>query len=361
MNEKSVASSPPLPVTALSFDPFAVDTLGDAELDALPHGAIALDSRGIILRYNLAEARLARLDRHSVLGRHFFDEVAPCTRAPEFEGAFRHMVASGAERVARFAYLFDFKFGAQLCDVEMVKAPNAKRWYVFVTRRDFLEPRQNLADGWAAPLQRELLGDRGDEGVRRDTAEQRVAEVDGDFLATLLHTARERYPLEWPRFCHDWGQRWGRRLMVSLEMQCAQTNGAGLGELPFAHTIELIRTHLGKGGWGLLDVDTTYVDDGLIVADVSRSLLAEISETGRAGDGARGAPMLEGLLGAVFTYLSGKQLSAVEIPGSLPGGNRFVVLGVKTRSFAVTVLESGSVTTPRGLLDALRATRTLTR
>ena len=358
MTDSEVAS--PTPVTQLSFDPFAVDELEDAELDTLAHGAIALDARGIILRYNLAEARLARLDRHSVLGRHFFDEIAPCTRAPEFEGAFHQMVVSGAERVARFAYLFDFKFGAQLCDVEMIRAPAGKRWYVFVTRRDFLEPRDNLADGWAAPLQRELLRDpRADEGVRRDSAEQRVVEVDGDFLATLLHTARERYPLEWPRFCHDWGQRWGRRLMVGLEMESAEVHGASLGELPFARTVELIRNHLGRGGWGAVDVDTSFIADGLMVVDVSRSVLAEISETGRAGDGARGAPLLEGLLGAVFTHLSAKQLTAVEMPGAVPGGNRFVVLGAKMRSSAVTLLESGTVTTPRGLLDSFRSTRTL--
>jgi len=42
MTDSEVAS--PTPVTQLSFDPFAVDELEDAELDTLAHGAIALDA-----------------------------------------------------------------------------------------------------------------------------------------------------------------------------------------------------------------------------------------------------------------------------------------------------------------------------
>jgi photoactive yellow protein len=62
------------------------DTLTDAELDALPVGAILLDTEGRVLRYNRAEASLARLSPGEVIGRNFFSEVAPCTRVREFQG-----------------------------------------------------------------------------------------------------------------------------------------------------------------------------------------------------------------------------------------------------------------------------------
>lgn len=106
---------------ALSFPPriepvrFAaaqVTTLSDAELDALPFGVICLDREGRVLRYNLAEARMARLDRAQVVGKHFFRRIAPCTATPEFEGRVQAFFA-GSQPLERFSYLFDFKFGAQ--------------------------------------------------------------------------------------------------------------------------------------------------------------------------------------------------------------------------------------------------------
>ena len=98
--------------TLLPFDPFTVDERSEAELDELPFGIICLDEEGTILRYNLAEARLARLDRNQVVGKNFFARVAPCTAGPGFEGRFREFArASGGQDVLRFDYLFDFKFG----------------------------------------------------------------------------------------------------------------------------------------------------------------------------------------------------------------------------------------------------------
>ena len=83
----------------------------------MPFGVICLDAAGTIVRYNLAEARLARLDRAEVLGRHFFLEVAPCTNVPAFEGRVRAFQGSHEGRLAEaFSFLFDFQFGAQEVD-----------------------------------------------------------------------------------------------------------------------------------------------------------------------------------------------------------------------------------------------------
>ena len=82
----------PDPEPAPPFDPSRIDALPDADLDALPFGVICVDRTGRILRYNLAESRLARLDRRQVLGRNFFRTVAPCTQTPAFEGRFRLFV-----------------------------------------------------------------------------------------------------------------------------------------------------------------------------------------------------------------------------------------------------------------------------
>lgn len=111
----------PSTVDDASVDIFALDSYDDAQLDDLRFGVICLDAEGTIHRYNLAEARLARLDRSRVLGRDFFRKVAPCTATPEFEGRFRAFLQSQEPRLA-FPFVFDFKFGAQNVTVELVRA-----------------------------------------------------------------------------------------------------------------------------------------------------------------------------------------------------------------------------------------------
>ena len=85
-----------------------IETLGPAELDALPFGIIQLDEQGIIRRYNTYEAALAHVRPEDVLGRHFFREVAPCTDVQEFHGRFLQGVAARQLDVT-FRYHFPFK------------------------------------------------------------------------------------------------------------------------------------------------------------------------------------------------------------------------------------------------------------
>ena len=84
---------------------YGADALGSAELDALPYGMIQLDSRGVILRYSQAESRLTGLTADECVGRHFFDEVAPCTHVGEFYGRFLEGV-----RAAQLDAVFHFRF-----------------------------------------------------------------------------------------------------------------------------------------------------------------------------------------------------------------------------------------------------------
>lgn len=63
------------------------------KIDRLPHGAIQLAARGNILKYNAGESRISGLLRENVLGKNFFNQVAPCTDGHQFYGRFREGVA----------------------------------------------------------------------------------------------------------------------------------------------------------------------------------------------------------------------------------------------------------------------------
>jgi photoactive yellow protein len=84
---------------------YAADTLGAAELDALPYGMIQLDAHGRILRYSQAETRLSGRAAADVVGRDFFTDVAPCTHVREFFGRFQQGVAA-----AQLDAVFNFRF-----------------------------------------------------------------------------------------------------------------------------------------------------------------------------------------------------------------------------------------------------------
>ena len=68
----------------------------EALFDALPVGVVLLDRAGRVVLYNRYEERLARRRRQDVVGRRFFEEVAPCTDVRELAGAFRERIADDA-------------------------------------------------------------------------------------------------------------------------------------------------------------------------------------------------------------------------------------------------------------------------
>jgi photoactive yellow protein len=86
------------------------DVLTEDELDRLPVGMIQLDREGVILKFNETESRLAHVAKEMALGKHFFDEVAPCTKVREFHGQFLEGVHNRRLHTS-FPYEFRFRDG----------------------------------------------------------------------------------------------------------------------------------------------------------------------------------------------------------------------------------------------------------
>jgi len=77
-------------------------------LDVLPVGVIVMDTTGRVLRYNLYEQRLAQRSAASVVGKHFFREVAPCTAASELVPPFERYCRQGGELSVDLLFQFPF-------------------------------------------------------------------------------------------------------------------------------------------------------------------------------------------------------------------------------------------------------------
>jgi photoactive yellow protein len=64
------------------IDLHALASMPLEQVDSLPFGVVGLDAASMVVVYNEAEARMAGLDRDSVIGVPFFDAVAQCMNGP---------------------------------------------------------------------------------------------------------------------------------------------------------------------------------------------------------------------------------------------------------------------------------------
>lgn len=110
--------------------------LGPEELDEMPIGAIVIEPDGKIVKYNQYEARLARKDQKSVIGKNFFRDVAPCTGVKAFEGRMRTFLKTKETVSESFDYFFPFSFGAVNVVITFVKLPGNREILIAVERKD---------------------------------------------------------------------------------------------------------------------------------------------------------------------------------------------------------------------------------
>lgn len=331
-----------------SIDPLTIDDRSDLELDALPFGVIGLDEEGIVLRYNLYESRLARLDRNQVVGRHFFEEIAPCTRGEAFQARYRAFVASAEQaRSERFDFVFDFAFGAQDVSIELVRAAKAPRFYLLINRRRIAPPRPEFPKELLAAAQRDLAPDEGTFGVLRDDLERRFVDAPAALFAALRATCDRLAPEAWQLFSTEWGVQWGRRAAVDLEASVLESGGRSLRELPMRDVAKTIAVYLAERGWGLPVFDFGATGDGIVRVDVSRSALAEAAPPVRRESSAPrndlACHIVAGFLSALLSSIAGRRLVAREVECVAGGAQRcsIVVIAHERRAAVDAVLHAG--------------------
>lgn len=99
----------------------------------LPFGAVMLDRHGKIVKYNKAEGLIANRTPEDMIGKDFFNEVAPCAKGKRFHGEFLKFHRTGQLNV-----MFDYKFAYKGADVGVkihLKAqPDGQNCWMFVKR-----------------------------------------------------------------------------------------------------------------------------------------------------------------------------------------------------------------------------------
>jgi len=102
----------------------------DAELMDAPFGVVRFDEGGNVTLYNKWESGLSGLSPEGVVGRSFFEEIAPCTN--NFLVAERY--ADAAELDETIGYTFTWKMKPTPVRLRMLRQGAAAR-YLIVERR----------------------------------------------------------------------------------------------------------------------------------------------------------------------------------------------------------------------------------
>lgn len=345
-------ASPQAPLAWSSLDPTRIEDLSDAELDELPFGVLCLHRDGTILRYNLAESRLARLDRALVLGKSFFHKIAPCTAVPEFQGRFEAFLRSPRETLLqRFQFLFDFKFGAQLVTIEMVRSRLGDRAYFLVNRNQRLPPRPEASA--PAPSVRAWEGSQPG-GILRTARDERFLRLGAASLQGLF-AAATRARLDAPALLGGWGFEVGRIAVLDLETFALEQHNASLHALRLGDALDLATRQFQELGLGDLrfDLDPTPTT-GALLAHIDRGIFPAAL---RCPPEQRHS-FHEGYLRALFSHLASRRLTAVHLP--LPGQDpvqtcAYLVLDPARRPALDAILASAPASL-REILDQLART-----
>jgi len=104
-----------------------------ARLDRLPFGAVLLDRVGRVLKYNAYESALSSRPPGEVIGKNFFNDIAPCTKGHQFQGRFQQGVAQGSVNVM-FEYAFDYKMNPAKVRVHMKSTSMDEGVWIFIKR-----------------------------------------------------------------------------------------------------------------------------------------------------------------------------------------------------------------------------------
>ncbi len=93
----------------------SIDRMSDAEFDELPIGAVLLNDKARVVKYNKTEGELTNRDPAQVIGANFFLELALCGVSEQFQGRFK-----GAIRARSYDQIFPFVFFHEMPETPML-------------------------------------------------------------------------------------------------------------------------------------------------------------------------------------------------------------------------------------------------
>lgn len=104
-----------------------------SRVELLPFGAIMVDQQGNILRFNHVESDISGRSVSDVVGRNFFNDIAPCAKGQIFYNHFFRAVADGHVNTM-FDYQFDYKMKPTNVRIHLKSADARQGIWIFIKR-----------------------------------------------------------------------------------------------------------------------------------------------------------------------------------------------------------------------------------
>ncbi len=101
--------------------------------EKLPFGAILLNRQGKIVKYNAAEGIIAGRNPAEVMGKDFFNEIAPCAKGKRFHGEFLKFAQTGQVNTM-FDYTFEYKMKPVKVRIHLKANAGGENCWLFVKR-----------------------------------------------------------------------------------------------------------------------------------------------------------------------------------------------------------------------------------
>ena len=118
-------------MTTPSFDTpniaHALESMPSEAIDRLPFGVVRLSAKGGVTFYSKTEGRLSGYGDRPVLGRHFFDAIAPCMNTPSFRARIQEEKRRGTLDF-EFGHTGDFDDPARFVRVRVCSASDGGYW-----------------------------------------------------------------------------------------------------------------------------------------------------------------------------------------------------------------------------------------
>jgi photoactive yellow protein len=102
-------------------------------IEFLPFGAVLIDRMGKIVKYNSAEGVIVGRAPADVIGRNFFNDVAPCAKGKKFHGEFLKFSQTGTINTM-LDYEFDYKMKPIKVRIHLKSTPDNQQCWIFVKR-----------------------------------------------------------------------------------------------------------------------------------------------------------------------------------------------------------------------------------
>jgi len=150
---------------------------------------------------------------------------------------------------------------------------------------------------------------RGEDGRLVDIHDQRCMLVSEDFIVGYQLALEEEIGDAASDIMYRCGFEWGRRDIERFTSRFPGEFGRSITDAKFGFLLETWWWPLQVGGWGAWRYDLTHRKEGLIFVDLFDSAVAK--SVGNVGKVA--CHYYAGMFAAVFTHLSGRELSSIEI------------------------------------------------